>query len=356
LSKNFLKNLIRIIKVKLFFNIYPKVRLAKKKLVDIHEIKNKKFGNKKYQIFEVNNARIFTNCVENLSIIKNDQLIPQGSFQQINSRLVKPSLNETLRSGTPKILKKINGTVLVLEQGASGFNNYSHWFMDILPKIELASSIMNLKKFNYFYFSKLNNFQKDTLKLLKINNKIIDSGKYRHIKANKVIFLTHPYYTKGTFPSAQNNLPKWIIHNARNKFLKFKINKNKKYKKIFIDRSDSTKKHCKLINNGQVKNYLSKKGFKILRMSDFSFREQITFFYNAKIIVAPHGAGLTNLIFGKKNSKVIEIKPNGVKNTVLERISSINNINHKVIKLKNVKNNINGDMFLKIEKLKKILF
>ena len=89
MSKNFLKNLIRIIKVKLFFNIYPKVILAKKKLVDIHEIKNKKFGNKKYQIFEVNNARIFTNCVENLSIIKNDQLIPQGSFQQINSRLVK---------------------------------------------------------------------------------------------------------------------------------------------------------------------------------------------------------------------------------------------------------------------------
>ena len=59
-----------------------------------------------------------------------------GSFQQINSSLVKPSLNETLRTGTPKILK-INGTVLVLEQGASGFNNYSHWFMDILPKIEL---------------------------------------------------------------------------------------------------------------------------------------------------------------------------------------------------------------------------
>ena len=172
MSKNFLKNLIRIIKVKLFFNIYPKVRLAKKKLVDIHEIKNKKFGNKNIKFG--NNARIFTNCVENLSIIKNDQLIPQGSFQQINSRLVKPSLNETLKSGTPKILKKINGTVLVLEQGASGFNNYSHWFMDILPKIELASSVMNLKKFNYFYFSKLNNFQKDTLKLLKINNKIID--------------------------------------------------------------------------------------------------------------------------------------------------------------------------------------
>ena len=81
--------------------------------------------------------------------------------------------------------------------------------MDILPKIELASSVMNLKKFNYFYFSKLNNFQKDTLKLLKINNKIIDSGKYGHIKANKVIFLTHPYYTKGHF-----HLHKTIFQNG----------------------------------------------------------------------------------------------------------------------------------------------
>lgn len=356
MSKNFLKNLIRIVKVKLFLNIYPKVRLTKKKLVDIYEIKNKKFKRKRYQIFEVNDARIFTNCVENLSIIKDDQLIPQGSFQQIDSKLVKPSLNETLRSGTPKILKRINGTVLVLEQGASGFNNYSHWFMDILPKIELVSNVINLKKFDYFYFSKLNNFQKDTFKLLKINNKILDSGKYKHIIAKKVIFMTHPYYTKGTFPSAQNNLPKWIIHNARDKFLRFKINNNRKYKKIFIDRSDSLKKHCKLINNDQVIDYLSKKGFKILKMSEYSFREQITFFYNAKIIVAPHGAGLTNLIFGKRNSKIIEIKPVGVKNTVLERISLINKINHKVIKLKGIKNDIRGDMFLKVEKLEKFLF
>ena len=90
-------------------------------------------------------------------------------------------------------------------------------------------------------------------------------------------------------------------------------------------------------------------------MSKLNFEDQIYIFNNAKIVISPHGAGLTNLIFCKKGTKILEFKPTTNKNLLFKRISKINKLIHKTIYLKNVKNNKNGDMFLKLENLIKYL-
>ena len=58
--------------------------------------------------------------------------------------------------------------MLSLTQGASGHSNYSHWLLDIIPKLKIFSEKYNLNKIDFFYFSKLNSFQKQTLKLLNL--------------------------------------------------------------------------------------------------------------------------------------------------------------------------------------------
>ena len=57
-------------------------------------------------------------------------------MQQINGKLVNARRNEVLKTGTPKFIKKIRGNVFNLAQGASGYDNYSHWLLDIIPKIK----------------------------------------------------------------------------------------------------------------------------------------------------------------------------------------------------------------------------
>ena len=52
---------------------------------------------------------------------------------------------------------------------------------------------------------------------------------------------------------------------------------------------------------------------------------------------------------------MIEIKPNDHPNKVYERISKINKLNYKLLKLKKIKNNINGDMLIKIKDLEKLI-
>lgn len=79
-------------------------------------------------------------------------------------------------------------------------------------------------------------------------------------------------------------------------------------KRIYISRSKA--KRRQIVNEGELIEELLKCGFKILHLEDYSIIEQIKFFRNAEIVMAPHGAGLTNLIYCKENIKVIELKRN----------------------------------------------
>jgi len=358
--KNLFKKVYKKFICSIFLLFYGKINHLQKKpegieVTKIYSIDNFNLKKFNYKIFKIKEARIFTNYVECLGIIKKNFLIKEISLQQVNGKLQK-SINEILKTGTPKILKKFQGNMLSLTQGASGHSNYSHWLLDIIPKLILFSEKYDLNKIDYFYFSKLNSFQKQTLKFLSLNQvNFIDSNKFRHVKATTVYAVTHPNYFYGHIFDAHSKLPSWIVLKLRKIFINKKFLKNKNYKNIYIDRSDSIQSHCKLINNKDIINFLKKKKFKILKLSKLSFVDQVSIFVNCRKIIAPHGAGLVNLVFCKRGTKVIEIIPSDHPNKVYKRISNINRLNHNYIYLKKVKKNENGDMYLTLNKLKKFL-
>jgi capsular polysaccharide biosynthesis protein len=63
------------------------------------------------------------------------------------------------------------------------------------------------------------------------------------------------------------------------------------------------------LNENEVFNVLEKYGFKKVKLSTLSFIEKIQLFQSAKVIVSPHGAGLTNIVFCNPATKVIELFP-----------------------------------------------
>ena len=351
-----LKKTYKILRSYYFSVLYKKINLRGSFKPTFKTLKKPKLKKNSYKVYSIKNCRIYTNCVENVSVIKDNQLISEGSMQQISGKLVKAEKNEVLKSGTPKFLKKVKGRVFNLTQGASGYNNYAHWLFDILPKIKILSQVYSLKKIDHFYFSKLNDFQKETFKILKLNQiKIIDSKLYKHCLIDDLIFCTHPNYFKGTFSSAQNNIPKWIIDYLRKILLPTANEKINRYKKIYIDRSDSQYNHCKIINDMEIQKYLKNLGFKVIKLSKHSLKKQISIFKNCNYVIGPHGAGMANLVFCKKKTKVLEIKNIGHPNRVYQKISEFNKLEHRYIMLKKIKNNKKGDMFLSIKKLQNYL-
>ena len=335
----------------IFFLIYGRVIYKKnKETAKISKII--KIDSKKYYVAKVKNGRIYTDYLENVSVIDNKNvLVNNVSYQQIDGAMFPAKSNSALVKGTPRLKKKIKGSVFCMVQGISAEINYFHWMFDILPRI------INLKNIDYFYFPELKKWQKDTLSIFKIpKNKFINSKKYRHIEADLIFATSHPWYTKGHMVSESKNLPTWDINWVTSTFLRYK-KKTLCNKKIFIDRSESVFKHCQIINNDEVKRNLIKMGFSIHETGKMSFFEQIYLFNNAKVIVGAHGAAFTNLVFCKPKTKIIEIIPKSHPNTVNKKISKVKNLNYFRFITKDLKENekTTGDIVVNINALNKKL-
>jgi capsular polysaccharide biosynthesis protein len=344
----------------LFKFIYGKIELEKNKNIyqniTIKESKDRFFINEnlKYRTYNISKGRVYTDYVENVATISDNKLFSKGSFQQIRGRLVAAKLNCVINKGTPRIKKKFRGTILNLVQGASS-QNYFHWLIDILPKIFICSKNYKISKINYFYLPQLTKSQIESLKLIGIDkSKIINSKEYRHIEGERIITVDHPWYKKGFVHDYSHTIPKWIILWLKNEFIKYK----KKFqcnKKIYIDRSESKFKHCQIINNKEVDSFLKTKGFKKYKVGKLNFAKQIFLFCNAKFIISAHGAALTNLVFCRPGTKVLEIRPENHPGKNYQRICKVNKLKYFLLKTEKI-NKINenkGDIYLSINRLEK---
>jgi capsular polysaccharide biosynthesis protein len=75
--------------------------------------------------------------------------------------------------------------------------------------------------------------------------------------------------------------------------------------KLYVSRKDS--KRRRMINEDILEAQLAARGFKIVTLSSLPLSEQFALFRAADVVVAPHGAGLSNLIFSRQGTRVIEL-------------------------------------------------
>lgn len=196
--------------------------------------------------------------------------------------------------------------------GGAGNYNYWHWLFDVIPRIFLYEKFYSLKNINKILIPAIKEkFQYQTLSILGIKIKnCINSQVYRHVKFKELYVTTHP-----NLHLQVEKVPNWIVLSLKKKFLKkkFLVSSFSKFKKIYIDRSDSksnVRDFRGIVNEKLIKILLASRGFKILKLSEYNFVEQVNIFYNANCIIGLHGAGFANIVFCKKNSVVLEIKSN----------------------------------------------
>lgn len=72
--------------------------------------------------------------------------------------------------------------------------------------------------------------------------------------------------------------------------------------RIYISRADADLRQ--VTNESAVMSYLSEKGFERYLLSEMTIEEQVKLFASAELVVAPHGAGLINMIYGDDISVV----------------------------------------------------
>jgi hypothetical protein len=91
------------------------------------------------------------------------------------------------------------------------------------------------------------------------------------------------------------------------------------HRDIYISRRYAPRRA--MTNEVELENALRERGFEIVYCEKLSFAEQINLFSQAKIVVALHGAGLSNITWSPKGLQVLEVFPNGYFNDCYARLA-----------------------------------
>ena len=366
--KKSLQKIFKKISYEIFLKIYGKIE----KSINCNEDRRIKVEKVKideeliYRIFHIFEGRLYTDRIHDTAALIDNKIIKEPSFQLrykgpfiYNSEIEN---NIVFTKGTPRKLKKLNGSVLSLLTGGGGNENYWHWLFDVLPRLNLCGQTNNLNEIDYFLIpDDIKKFQNETLDCLKIpKHKRLSSKEFRHIKAKELIITDHPVVITGNDTQDTHNIPAWIIKWTRNAFLNQStaINKEKK-NKIYIDRGDTNNRSQSqryILNEDEVKKYLSDNNFIFTKLHEISFKDQIDLFYNAECVVGIHGAGLSNVVFCKNGTKVIELQSTHA-GPMYENLAKKNNLNYTSIAVKAEQSSPNqqGYIHIPIDNLKKIL-
>ena len=78
--------------------------------------------------------------------------------------------------------------------------------------------------------------------------------------------------------------------------------------RIYISRKDATKGNRQILNEAALISLLEKYDFKIVCLGDLPLKQQALAFKGARYVVAPHGAGLANIIHAEPGACFVEMQ------------------------------------------------
>ena len=97
---------------------------------------------------------------------------------------------------------------------------------------------------------------------------------------------------------------------------------------LYVSRAKSSRS---LPNERDIELSLEARGFRIVYFEELRFAEQLCAVHSADVIVAPHGAGLANLIVARPGTTVIEIMTQGWANSCYGHLAESLGLNYSCI-------------------------
>ncbi|MFC1680861.1 DUF563 domain-containing protein [Pseudomonadota bacterium] len=199
-------------------------------------------------------------------------------------------------------ISRIHGVVAAVTSSTQW--NYYHWLFDVLPRLSILEDFR--MDYDHLYIQNNTRFQDQTLSLVRVDkNRLLDCDTLPIIQADVLQVPCHQ--STGT-----KYYPMWVTERLRSWFLPHLDQSNDK-RRIYIARSQKNGR-C-LANEHEILSFLTSTGFEYILPERLSFLDQVRAFRDAEVVVAPHGAGLANIVFCSAGTKVIELFPSDTKYT-----------------------------------------
>ena len=279
-------------------------------------------------LVELDNAFVFPTT--GLAVTNQLELLEESVTSPINSRQITMaaisrqcfyddiSTARWLLRSDQKYLRANAETVTRACLIAPRHPNYYHWMIETVPRIRYLEKYVAQtgNEVTLLIPSGLPAWASQTLDLLGWPNSKIEILSSPAVHVENLVLPS--------FPEPNVNDLQWIrkriLENESPDADATDFGKN-----IYISRSNAIER--RVINEEEVMNALSKYNFERFHLEERSLSQNAHMFNNAELIVGPHGAGLTDLIFSTDGS-VLELFGSKVKQPY-ERLSSILGIKYE---------------------------
>lgn len=203
--------------------------------------------------------------------------------------------------------------------------NYYHWILDILPKFKILQELFEVNEVVPVLLPKTTkNFQTESLS---IANKELFNDRLTFYYCGDNLTYSISELTIIPLMSRTSEISRLKLDYLHKIFKKYYNEKSLAKKKTYLLRKNTSNKR-EILNEKELAQELIKLNFNIIDLSKLTIKEQAKVISDSEIIVSPHGASLTNLIFSKQRITLIEIFHESYINPVFQTICKEKNINY----------------------------
>ncbi|WP_417684504.1 glycosyltransferase family 61 protein [Roseibium sp.] len=177
-------------------------------------------------------------------------------------------------------------------------HNYFHWLTDCIPRLHTTLKLFPEAQLYLPATLKRAGFLSQTLAAYSIQTpKFVDTS--MPVRFQEFLLPDHIVPTGNYNPALMKEIAaRYIRHFSDDK---------PATRRLYISRAKAGMRH--IVNEEDILPSLKEAGFEVLHCEDLGFIEQVKTFNEAEIVIAPHGAGLTNTLFMPAGSKLLEIFP-----------------------------------------------
>lgn len=187
-----------------------------------------------------------------------------------------------------------NETVAVLTTHCSWFN-YGHWICDTLPRLHLleesgiAYDRIVVPDELPFHGAVLDLFGIDRCKMI--------TARDLHLEARRLVVPT--------FPGIYGTPPRWACRYVRDRLLRY-ARPGGRRRRILISRNKPGGTR-RILNEEALFGALRPFGFERVFPEDLSFVNEVSLFHDAEIVIGALGAGMTNTLWCRPGTAIIEL-------------------------------------------------
>lgn len=191
-------------------------------------------------------------------------------------------------------LRKVSGTLGVISFGWSN-NNYFHFLREAIPKLRLFAKAG--VQYDKLYAPMSRPYHREMLEIFGIDTKkVIPESFHAHVQGDVVYVPNHQQ-------AVRDEEMQFLFEVAASQ--PWSKVKQEPRKRVYVSRGRMKVRNC--LNENEFMSKLEPLGFERHYLEMMSVRQQIELFQQADVIMGPHGAGLVNMVFAPRGTKVIEL-------------------------------------------------